>query len=450
MGTQTTRELAQFVVDSRWEGVPQIVRHEAVRATVNWLACAIGGCRDDTVDRLLGMMREFAGAPQATLLGRGERLDALSVAWINGTGSNRLDFDDTHLRTVIHPTVPIAAALFALAELRPMTGAQYLHAFALGVDVECRIGNAISPEHYDSGWQITATCGVIGAAAAAGKVLGLDLQQMMWAFGIAATHSSGLMSMLGTMCKSYNMGHAARNGLAAALLAQRGFTSAEGVLETHHGFLDVLSRRHDAAEITRELGTRWELLENAYKPYPCGIVNHPVIDACLDLRAAQGIDAARIASVEISVNPLALRLCGFRAPRDSLEAKLSLYHCAAVAFVDGAAGVREFTDERVHDPSVVDLCRRVAVVTDEAIGKQQARARVTLVDGTQHELFVPEARGSLARPVTDAELAAKFRTLAATELAPDAVERLLAQCLALADLPEAAVLARGSVGGAAG
>src|SRR5688500_2430478 len=139
-----TQDLARFAVESRWSDVPEPVRHEGARAILNWLGCAIGGCRDESVERLLAALRPFAGRPQATLLGRGERLDALTAACINGLGSNRLDFDDTHLRTVIHPTVPVAAALLALAEYRPISGAELLHAFVLGVDAECRTGNAIS------------------------------------------------------------------------------------------------------------------------------------------------------------------------------------------------------------------------------------------------------------------------------------------------------------------
>jgi 2-methylcitrate dehydratase PrpD len=446
--TDVTRELASFLAESRWSDVPQAVRHEGARAILNWLGCAIAGCRDETVERLLAVLGPFSGKPQATLLGRGERLDALTAACINGTGSNRLDFDDTHLRTVIHPTVPVAAALFALAEYRPMSGAQFLHAFVLGVDTECRIGNAVAPGHYESGWHITATCGALGVAAAAGKALGLDAQRMARALGIAATQAGGLMESLGTMCKSYNMGHAARNGLASALLAAADFTASERTLDTPHGFLGVLAARRDAGEIVGELGSRWELMQNAYKPYPCGIVIHPVIDACLDLRAAHRIEPGDIARVEVTVNPLTVQLCGHHAPRDSLEAKLSLFHSAAVALADGEAGVRQYLDARVADPQLNALRERIAATTDAGLGKEQARVRIVLSDGVRHETFVEHARGSLERPLTDAELEAKFRSLAAAELAPRAVAELAEQCWRLAELPDAAALARASVAAA--
>ncbi|HYC49453.1 MAG TPA: MmgE/PrpD family protein [Burkholderiales bacterium] len=443
--TAVTQELSRFLVASRWSDVPQNVRHEAARAVLNWLGCAIGGCRDETVDVMIATLREFSGPEQATVLGRGERFDALTAACINGTSSNRLDFDDTHLRTVIHPSVPVASALIALAEYRPMTGAEFLHAFILGVDVECRVGNAISPEHYDRGWHITSTCGVLGIAAACGKVLKLDPQRMAWALGIAATQASGLVEMLGTMCKSYNMGHAARNGLAAALMAEAGFTSSERALEAPRGFLNVLSTRNDPAEVVGDLGSRWELLQNAYKPYPCGIVIHPVIDGCLDLRAGHRIDPDAVARVDVTVNPLAQTLCGRPAPHDSLEGKLSLFHSAAVALRDGAAGVRQYLDDRVTAADVIALREKVILKTDPQIEPDQARVRVTLANGASHETFVEHARGSLERPMTDAELDAKFRSLAAAELTPVQVDRLAEQCWSLEKLPDAAVIARNSV-----
>lgn len=446
--TDVTRTLARFLVDSRWSDLPQDVRHESARAILNWLGCALGGCRDETVEVLIASLREYSGPAQATLLGRGERFDALTAACINGTSSNRLDFDDTHLRTVIHPSVPVASALIALAEYRPMTGAEFLHAFALGVDVECRVGNAVSPEHYERGWHITATCGVLGVAAAAAKVLTLDAQRTAWALGIAATQASGLVEMLGTMCKSYNMGHAARNGLAAAFMAEAGFTSSERALEAPRGFMNVLATRNDPAEVVDDLGSRWEILQNAYKPYPCGIVIHPVIDGCLDLRKAQGIDPGAVAKVEIGVNPLVERLCGRKTPRDSLEGKLSVYHSAAVALRDGEAGVRQYLDDRVTASDVIALRDKVVLNIDPAIGPEQARVRVVLSSGASHETFVSQARGSLDRPMTDAELDAKFRALAASELAPAQIDRLANQCWSLHELPDAGVLARGSVANA--
>ncbi len=412
MRNDVSRRLARFIVDSRWGDIPKEVRHEAKRALLNWLGCALGGCNDATVDTALAALRDFAGPPQATVLGRRERLDILNAAVINGIGSNVLDFDDTHLKSVIHPTVPVASALVSLVEHLPSTGAQLLHAFILGVETECRIGNAVTPAHYDKGWHITATCGVFGAAAACGKLLKLDEQQMTWALGIAATQSSGLTEMLGSMSKPYNMGHAARNGLLAALLAQKGFTSSERGIEAPRGFAHVLAASRNLDAITDGLGAGWELVQNAYKPYPCGIVVHPVIDACLQLRNEHAIAPAAIERVEMRVHPLVLRLTGNATPATGLEAKLSVQHCCAAAFIFGAVGVKEFADACVHDAAVVALRARVTATVDETMAADAADVAVTLKDGGRRHAFVPHALGSLARPLSDTDLENKFRALA--------------------------------------
>jgi 2-methylcitrate dehydratase PrpD len=426
-----TAALARFVAESRWSGLPAEVRREAERATLNWLGCALGGCRDEAVERLWAALHDFAGPPQATLLGRATKTDVLTAALVNAVSSNVLDFDDTHLATVIHPTAVVASALLALAEHRRLSGAEFLHALALGIECACRIGNAVGPAHYENGWHISGTCGVFGAAVAAGKALGLDAQRMSWALGIAATEASGLRMMMGSMAKCYNLGHAARSGLNAALLAARGFTSSERALEAPRGFLNVLATDSDGSAIMRGLGSEWEVLALAYKPSPCGVVIHPVIDACLELRARHAINAAAVTRIEVIVNPLAIKLCGNPAPRDGLEAKLSISHSAAVALLDGSADVSQYLDARAADPAVIALRGKVVLNADAAIGKEQARVRIVLAGGTAHETFVEHARGSSARPLSDAELEMKFRGLTAEVLSPAQIDAALAVCASL-------------------
>jgi len=443
--TAVTKQLASFIVDSRWRDLPGPARHEATRATLNWLGCALGGCREEPVERLWEALREFAGPPQATLPGRGARTDMLTAASVNAISANVFDFDDTHLATVIHPTAVVASALLALAEHRRISGSEFLHALALGIESACRIGNAVGIAHYEKGGYITSTCGIFGAAAASGKALGLDTQRMNWALGIAATSASGLRMMLGSMAKCYNLANAARSGLSAALLAAQGFTSSERALEAPRGFLNVLTEGADSTVVTRGLGEQWEILALAYKPYPCGVVIHPVIDACLDMRAQHAIDAVAVARVEVHVNPLAIKLCGNPAPRDSLESKLSIAHSVAVALLDGAAGVAQYLDTRAVDATAAALRAKVVLTSDAAIDTDQARVRINLANGTTHEMFVEHARGSIDRPMSDAELEAKFSGLATAELAPQQTERLISLCWSLADLPDAGAIARASV-----
>jgi 2-methylcitrate dehydratase PrpD len=446
---EVTRTLARFVVEHRSSDVPEKVRHEARRSLLNWVGCAVGGSRHETVERALAGLGELSGPREASVLGRGEKLDILLAALMNGITSHTFDFDDTHLKTVIHPSGPVAAAILALAERRPVRGEDFLHAFVLGVEVECRIGNSVYPEHYDAGWHITGTAGVFGAAAAAGRLLGLDERQMVWALGIAATQASGLREMFGTMCKPFHPGNAARNGLLAALLAARDFTSSEQGIEGRRAFARVLSSGFRPAEITEGLGTTWEIALNTYKPFACGIVEHPVIDGCIQLRDEHRIGPADVESIALGVHPLVLELTGKKAPRTGLEGKFSVYHCAAVAIVHGAAGEAQFSDACVRDPAVVALRERVSAEIEPGLHEDQARVVVRLKDGRTLERFVEHAVGSLARPMSDADLEAKFRGLAEGVLSRAETENLIRLCWEVTGLRDAAEIARAAVPAAA-
>jgi 2-methylcitrate dehydratase PrpD len=438
---EVTRALARFVVRSRPEDIPSAARHEAARSLLNYLGCALGGARHEAVGIALAALAPFSGSPQASVLGRRERLDCMHAALVNGMSAHVLDFDDTHLRTLLHPSVPVAPALLALAERRPLSGAEFLHAFVLGVDVECRIANATYSAH-NVNWYITGTAGVFGAAAASGRVLGLDEQQMAWALGIAATQAAGLREMAGTMCKSFVHGRAAQNGLLAAFLAANGFTSSERAIEAPRGFAHVLAPEHRLEEITHGLGERYEIMLNTYKPYACGVVVHPVIDGCIELRGKYALKPEEVASVVLRVHPLALELTGIRDPQGGLESKWSIYHSAAVAICDGAAGERQYTDARVHEAVMRRLRERVEAEADPGLREDEAHVVITLVDGRRLERHVEHATGSAANPMSDSALEHKFRQLAHEVLPTARNDALIGKCWSVARLPDVAELAR--------
>ena len=440
--SQVTRILARYIVGVQGADVPAPARREASKTFLNWLGCAVGSSRHEAVEIAIRALAPFSAPEQASVLGRDERVNMFDAALFNGISSHVFDFDDTHLKTVIHPAGPVASAILAYAEYRPVSGRDFVTAMAVGVDIECRIGNAVYPDHYDRGWHITGTAGVFGAAAAVGKLMGLDEQQMVWALGLAATQPVGLREMFGTMTKSFHPGRAAQSGLLAAILAQGGYTSSEGGIEAKRGWANVTSTKQDYSEITEGLGSFSELLLNSYKPFACGIVIHPAIDACIQLRNAHGIKAADVASVELKVHPLVLELTGKRTPKTGLDGKFSVFHSAAVAIIDGRGGEPQYSDERVHDPEVVKLRDSVAAEIDPNMAPDAVDATVVLTDGRRLHQFVEHAIGSVARPMTEDDLIAKFDDLVVPILGADQAVRLRDLCFGLDDLPDAATIAR--------
>ncbi|MET1028547.1 MAG: MmgE/PrpD family protein [Dongiaceae bacterium] len=446
--TNVTQTLAGWASSLSVNDIPAATRREGVRTFVNWLGCAQGGSNHETVDRALAAVNLFSGPGRASVLGRRERLDELHAALINGISSHVLDYDDTHLKTIIHPAGPVASAILSVAEGRSGTGtgreisgSDLLAALVVGVEVECRIGNAVYPDHYDRGWHITGTAGVFGAAAAVGRLLGLDRRGMTWALGIAATQASGLREMFGTMCKSFHPGRAAQNGAMAAFLAQAGFDSSERAIEAPRGFANVLSTKQDYTEITGGLGERWEAALNSYKPFACGIVIHPTIDGCQQIREELGAATSQISSVALRTHPLVLELTGKTEPKTGLEAKFSVYHAAATALLRGDGTPTAFTDEAARDPAIIALRSRVKAVADPAMHEAAAEIVVTLNDGRKIERLVTHAIGSLERPLSDADLTAKFVKQTDPILGAAETRRLVDLSWQLESLPRAAAIA---------
>jgi 2-methylcitrate dehydratase PrpD len=405
------QQLGRFVVASRWDDLPQVLRHEGKRSLLNFTGCALGVANTPAIEMALRVLAPVSGPGQVTVLGRTERLDPLGAAFINAVAANLLDYDDTHLRTVIHPTAPVAPAALALAEQRGLSGAALLHAFILGAEVECRIGNAVSPGHYARGWHITSTCGVFGSAAASAKLLGLDAEQTWHALGIAASQSAGLVENLPSAAKNVSVGNAARNGLFAALLAKQGYTAAPAAIEGSLGWARAMGDEPAVADVTDGLGERWEVAKNTYKPYPCGVVMHAVIDACLALRRDHALTAAEIAEITVSGDQLLLDR-GDRIATNDRDARVSIYHCAAVSFMFGAAGLNQFANETVHDPAVAALRARTKARLDRESPRGAATVAVRTFDGRTVKTTVLHAKGSTERPLSDREVEGKVRELA--------------------------------------
>ena len=403
-----TELLSRFVTDHPSRGWPDAVEAEAHRTFANWVGCAIGPSSHETVQAVLAAVQTLQPAPQASLLGRKDKVDIASAALVNGISSHTWDFDDTHLKTIIHPAGPVAPAVLALAEHYRLPGRDMLDAMVLGIEVSCRVGNAIYPDHYDRGWHITGTTGMLGSAAACSRLLKLDAARTQMALGIAASQPIGLREQFGTMTKPLHPGGAARVGLMSALMAQHGYTASKRALEAPRGLLQVFSDKTDWSEITEGLGSRWEAGLNTYKPFACGIVIHPAIDGCVQLRNAHGLTADQIEKVTLKVHSLVLELTGKKAPADGLQSKFSVYHSCAVGLIFGQAGEHEYTDEVVARPDVLALRAKVEAVVDDRIHEASVDITIRTTDGREFHLFVEHAIGSVEKPMSNAQLRAKF------------------------------------------
>ena len=425
-----TRTLAKFVATHPSRGWSDAVDHEAHRTFLNWAGCAVGAARHEAAQAALDAAAMLQPAPQATLLGRAERVDMASAALINGISSHLFDFDDTHLKTIIHPAGPVASALLALAEVTGASGRQVIDALVLGIDVSCRLGNVMYPDHYDRGWHITGSTGQMGAAAGCARLLGLDEERTAMALGIAASQPVGMREQFGTMTKPFHPGAAARAGLVSALLAKHGFTASGRSIEAPRGYVQVVSTKCDWNEATDELGKRFEISFNTYKPFACGIVIHPTIDAAVQLRE-RGVRAQDVERIELKVHSLVLELTGKKEPKDGLQGKFSVYHGFAAGLVFGQAGEGEYADDIVTREDVVALRGKVVATVDDSIAEAAADVTAVLKDGRRERVFVEHAIGSLERPMTDANLEAKLRSLAEPVIGAERAGRLIAACWGL-------------------
>ncbi len=427
-----TRILAEFVATHPSKGWSDDVEHEAHRTFLNWLGCAVGASRHEAVLAALRAVQVLEPSKQAMIAGRIERVDIASASLINGISSHLFDFDDTHLKTIIHPAGPVCSAVLALAELTGASGRQVIDAVVLGIDVACRIGNTIYPHHYDRGWHITGSTGTLGAAAACARLLSLDTEKTTMALGIAASQPVGLREQFGTMTKPFHPGGAARAGLMSALLAKEGFTASPRAIEAPRGFAQVVSTKFDWNEITDELGKRFEISFNAYKPFACGIVIHPSIDACVQLKA-QGVTPENLERLDLRVHSLVLELTGKKEPKDGLEGKFSVYHGCAAGLIFGRASEDEYEDAIVTRDDVVATRRKVNATVDDGIDEAAVEATATLTDGRKVHVRVDHAIGSLQRPMTDQDLEDKFTAMSDPVLGEKKTRDLIAQCWSLSE-----------------
>src|SRR6202045_1885558 len=421
-----TKTLCTRLANAKFSDLSVAAKHQARRGVLDWIGCALAGSGHKTISTLLEVLQELGGRPQATVLGRQLKLGLRDAPLANGQMGHVLDFDDTHMGgVVLHAGSPVLAALFALAERAPVSGADLMLAYAVGFEAGVRTGWS-APGHHKGGWHLTGTLGTIAAGVAGGKLLELDPQRLTYAMGIAATQAAGMQQNRGTMCKSFHAGKSAANGVLAALLAERGFDSTQEIIEGKKGFSRIYSDVAAPEQLTAGLGqgfeNGWMIETNGHKPYACGVVLHPLIDAVIALRNRDAIDPAAVSEINLKVHPLVLSITGVVEPSTGLQSKFSTVHSAAVALIDGAAGVAQYSDAKAVDLAVAALRRKVKAVADDTLRKDEAYAAIT-AGGRRHEAHIAHASGTADNPMSDAAIEAKFMANAAPVIGRDRAER---------------------------
>jgi 2-methylcitrate dehydratase PrpD len=422
-----TETIADFALSASFADLPAQVQRESMRTVVNWVGCALGGAPTPTVEAAIKGLQSYSSPGRCRVIGRRERFDAPGAAMINCLGSAAHAFDDTHLATITHPTGPVISALLAVAEAQTIRGEDFLAALTIGMEIECRLSSVmVAPgTEASGGWYITGVTGAIGAAAAVGRVLGLDRIAMVSALGLAAAQSCGVRGTHASMACAYVPAIAAQAGFTAAMMARAGFVCGPAAVAGRNGIVEVIAPKADHAAICGEFGRHWEVLGNAYKPYPCGIVIHSAIDACLELVRKHRPNSDAIAEVAFDVTPGALALCWRKLPDSELEAQVSLFHWLAATLVTGEATVAQAQLGCIQDARVREMQSRLTATSDPALAIDQAKAVMRMRGGTTHAVSIAHGVGSLVNPMSDDDLSTKFLSQARGVLADDRARELL-------------------------
>jgi 2-methylcitrate dehydratase PrpD len=445
-----TQEVVRRARGYRFQALPADVIAIAKQCVLDWIGVTIGGVGEPVVRHVRAEVLAEGGSPRATLLGSGEKVSLLQAALVNGVAAHALDFDDVSPAMDGHPSAPVLPALLAVAEDADLDGPALLTAFVAGVETECRIGRLMAPAHYAAGWHATGTVGTFGAAAACASALGLDDEQWRAALGIAGAQAAGLKSMFGTMCKPLHAGKAAANGLLAARLAARGFTSDGSVLDTPQGFALTQTTSRNAGAVLDRPAADFDIRDVIFKDHAACFFTHSSIEGVRRLVDQHGLVPDDVTSVRLMVPPQHLTACNIPSPVTPLEGKFSLRFTAALALAGVRPDIHAFTEARLTDPVLTSLRDRVQVIADPAITTTSiSHVQVTTGSGQVLTATVdvgvpPRGEQIAARWI---RLADKCRSLVADRLGADATAKLIDAVAHLDDQPSIRRLARLTVPG---
>jgi 2-methylcitrate dehydratase PrpD len=427
--TGLTRYVAEFVVDARLQDLPGEVVALGKKSILDGIGLALSGSVAQSGALVRRHLDDLGLAPgSATVIGAGRKVAPRFAAFANGVGIHADDYDDTQLAVatdrvyglLTHPTAPALPAALAIGEMLGASGAKVMLAYHLGVEVECKIAEAIAPRHYQTGFHATATCGTFAAASAASSLLGLDVEATTRALSIAGSQSAGLRENFGTMTKPFHAGRSSESGVAAAQFAAMGWTATDKILEAPRGFFSAAGGGYDAAAIRGRLGDPWTFANPgvSIKPHPSGSLTHPGMTEMARLINEHGIKASDVKHVRVGTNSNMPNALIHHRPQDELQAKFSMEFCMAILLLDRKAGLGEFTDATTQRSDVKAMIEKVDFVVDEKAEKAGYHKMTTIIDITLNDgrVIHGEAdfgKGSPANPMSYEDVADKFRDNAA-------------------------------------
>ncbi len=420
-----TEYVGRFVVDTEYPEIPKDVIELGKKSILDGFGLALAGTKAETGPLCLRYLDTLGGCGgTASLIGSARKTAPQFAAFVNGVSIHADDYDDSQLAAakdrvyglLPHPTVPVLPAAFALAEQTTLSGKEFMLAYHLGVEVECKIAEAIAPRHYQDGFHATGTCGPFGSAAACAKLMRLDLSKTLNAFGVAASQAGGLRENFGTMTKPFQAGHAAESGLEAAQLASLGWTAAQQILEAQRGFFHAAGGTFEPAFIVDKLGKPWTFASPgvSLKPYPSGSISHPAMTEMMRLIETNDIKASQVEKVDIGANSNMMNALLRHHPKTGLEAKFSMEFCLAILLLERKAGLPQFTDQTVQRPDVQEMIAKVRYYVDpeaESAGfdKMTSILKIYMKDGRVIRGRAEFGKGSPADPMSFDEAAVKFR-----------------------------------------
>jgi 2-methylcitrate dehydratase PrpD len=433
-----TRKLAEFVNGTSYEGIPFEVRNHSKLVFLDWLGVTLAGSREELASVMTKTIKGIdgeGGPAQATVLGTGVKTDILKAALANGSMSHALDLDDYHGPTLCHPTVAFLPAVLAVAQHKGLSGKDVITAMTVAFDVLVRVGYGAKRIHYDRGWHATSTLGRFGAAAGAGKLLGLNTDSMVNAFGIAGTVAGGVRQVFGTMGKPFHAGMASMDGILAVLLAQQGFDCSKEIIEGENGFMHLFSENPDIDKMLDKLGEYYHLPTVSFKPYASCGATHATIDLMKELRTKENIPIDDVEEITMEVSRISTDAAGKIEPKTALEGKFSVYYCAAVALAEGEAGIDKFTDEKVNSPELVALRKKVkTVVVPDSDIYLGARATIRMKDGREFKAYTKAPKGDPDNPLSYDELAVKFKGLVKNIVPEKNIDALVSKIVKLEEV----------------